>query len=394
MNMYDLNYLYDNEYAKDLIDNIKKGPKKIIDLGIRVVANATILPGRTDIVGCLPWGAGGVLDEQHQFVPESGVFRAFGGSYEYDSSDNLVLEEKVIHINVIPKHWGHFIVDVICRLWIILESDPDIRITYCGWKWGDEGIKGNFLEFFKLLGIEEKRLLYIKEPTRVREVIIPEAAFRFDGSYHDKYKTVIRKVCDNVVNYCNDIKYPSKIYLTRTQLNKARFYETGEIEIEEAFRNNGYVVIAPEKLSLTEQICLFQKADIVASLSGTLPHNIIFSKIGTDFVILNRTCTMNPPQLGLNWLFERKVTYIDVYHRVIENKPVLYGEGPLWVECNEKLCNWFEDNGYSFTEPISMIKTVKIKNYLKWSALRVCHFIYKKRTFKKIMKKRKGGQYA
>lgn len=379
MSQYNFSYLYDNKFREELIQETQKNRNVLDDISVTVIENGCILPGNTNVDHSLAWGAGGVLDQEGNYIEKSGVALAFGGKYDYDIDDMDCLDEEVIHINIIPKHWGHFLVDAVCRLWYLLENNSGCKITYCSWKFPEQQIYGNFLEFFKLLGISEDRLICIKKPTKVKKIYIPDATFKFCGDYNEKYRRVLSKVCDAV---SDDMVKENckKVYLTRTQLKKAKFYETGEKEIESVFRRNGFEIISPEKLTLSQQIALFKNVDMIASLSGTLPHNIVFTKPNTKLIILNRTCLSNLPQIGFNELFEGNVTYIDVYNRSIEKKPVIYGEGPLWVECNSNLETWLTDNGYEYR--ISNFRKViaKIRNFIVWKALKVAHYLYFRRN--------------
>jgi len=378
MSQYIFSYLYDNKYTKELLLETQKDRNVLNDVSVTVVENGCILPGNTNVDNAPAWGAGGILDADGNYIEKSGIPLAFGGKYDFDMDDVDRLDEEVIHINIIPKHWGHFLVDVVCRLWYVLENNTNCKITYCSWKFDEQQIKGNFLEFFKLLNISEDRLVCIKKPTRVRKIYIPDATYKFCGDYNEKYRSVLRKVCEAVSNETVN-ESSKKIYLTRTQLKKAKYYETGEKEIEEVFRRNGFEIVSPEKLSLQQQISLFINAEMIVSLSGTLPHNIVFTKPRTKLIILNRTCLTNLPQIGFNELFDGSVTYIDVYNRAIEKKPVIYGEGPLWVECNSNLEAWLSDNGYD--QRISKFKKflAKIRNFVVWKMLKVVHYIYRKR---------------
>lgn len=378
MSQYVFSYLYNNKYANELILETQKNRNVLNDISVTVVENGLILPGNSNVNNAPAWGAGGVLDADGNFIEKSGVPLAFGGKYSFNIHDIDIIDDEVIHINIIPKHWGHFLVDVVCRLWYLLENNSQCKITYCSWKFEDHQIKGNFLEFFKILGISEDRLVCINKPTRVKKINIPDATYKFCGDYNEKYRTVLRKVCESVSNG-NDNEISKKLYLTRTKLKKAKFYETGEKEIEDIFRLNGFEIVSPEKLSLQQQISLFMNAEMIVSLSGTLPHNIVFTKPQTEIIILNRTCLTNLPQIGFNELFDGRVTYIDVYNRVIENKPVIYGDGPLWVECNSNLEAWLSDNGYD--QRISKFKKIfaKIRNFCVWKMLKIVHYIYRKR---------------
>ena len=381
VSVYNLDYINDKAFKGKLKEALSDKPLEFENVSVCEVDKATILPGKPDPdpSHTVPWGMGGVLDESLNFVEESGVVRAFGGKYEFSADDVEELDEEVIHINVIPRHWGHFLVDVVSRLWYMTDNPDDTRkITYCGWKLNDDGIDGNFLAFLEGIGIQKERLIYIKKPLRVRKAIIPDRTFEYSGKFHEKYRATIQKLIENSIN--SKIQgaegYPECIYLTRRQLKKSKYYDTGEKEIEKAFRENGFSIIATEKMSLSEQIRYFQNAKIIASLSGTLPHNIVFTSEQTEFLILKRTAAVLPPQTGFNNLFNRRITYIDVYNPRTIKDHASHGDGPFWVECNQGLSGWFRNNGFKFCEATSKNPFVIARNYITYQGLKFARKVY------------------
>lgn len=103
------------------------------------------------------------------------------------------------------------------------------------------------------------------------------------------------------------------IYFTRRQLGNKIPMEIGEKEIEDLFRKNGYLVVAPEKCSLLEQIMLIRESSKVACLSGTLPHNMMFAKDGAELCILRKTNKPNYRQVDVNAIRNLKVVNIDAH---------------------------------------------------------------------------------
>lgn len=381
MSSYNFDYIDDKNFRKKLEYALSDKPIKFEHISVCEVENATILPSRPDPdpAHVVPWGMGGVLDDESNFVEESGVFRAFGGKYEFSADDVEVLNEEVIHINIIPRHWGHFLVDVVSRLWYVVENPDDMRkITYCGWKLNDEGVSGNYLAFLEGIGIQKERLVYVKKPIRVRKAIIPDRTFEYSGKFHEKYYITIQRLIENSLNTERQTlqEYPDYVYLTRRQLKKAKYYDTGEQEIEKAFRENGFEIIAAEKLTLLEQINYLQNAKIVASLSGTLPHNIVFSSAQTEFLILKRTAAVLLPQIGFNNLFNRKITYIDAYNSLTIKDHASHGDGPFWVECNHGLARWFKDKGFPACRAISRNPFILVRNYATYQVLKFVRKVY------------------
>lgn len=293
-------------------------------------------------------GSGGAIDSNKNFVKASQIFTAFGEKYDFDEKAADIIDETVIYVPIIPKHWGHFLIDVVCKFWFLPEYKDKYKIAYCSWNWGGKPVGGNYLEFLKLLGVNENMLINITEPTGFKKILIPSPAFGFCIDYNKEYSDIIKTAVENTLksDEVKNLKKYEKIYFTRTQFEGARKTEIGEKSIEHLFEKNGFHIMAPEKLSAMEQIFYINSCKEMVSLSGTAAHNAMFLSEEGSLTVLNRTCLTNPPQLRINQLFNINCTYVDVYNKWIEKHPRTYGgkDGkPLWVEVNDNLLSYFND---------------------------------------------------
>lgn len=310
-------------------------------------------------------GAGGVLDHDLNFVKESGVTTAFGGKYEFEASTATEIDETVIYIPIIPKHWGHFLIDVLCRFWFVIKH-PEYKILFCMRDYKGDELDGNYLETFRLLGIREDRLVHVKNITHCNKIIIPDATAGYTDLYCREFKDTIALIIKKALE-TDEAKaittYP-KIYFTRTNFSSARSNEVGEKAIENVFRSNGYKILSPEKLDVIQQIFYIHNAEIIASLSGTAAHNIVFKGDSTKLVIINRTGIPNPPQVSINQLFNVDCTYVDGYS--LKYKSQNYGEGPFFIEINENLKKFFDDNQMRIPYSKYQLERIKKKNAARY----------------------------
>ena len=109
-----------------ILNNKEQIYKKQEKLYIYEYQNAIILPRKYEDDGPT-WGKGGVCRQEGEFVQSSfydGGWAQNGGKYEWNQTDEIYIDEKVIYIGVFAKHWGHFLVDMTSKLWIF--ADPDI----------------------------------------------------------------------------------------------------------------------------------------------------------------------------------------------------------------------------------------------------------------------------
>ena len=310
--------------------------------------NTVILPARESHEH--GWGSGGAIDETGRLIAASRLGDIFGEVYPFNQSELIKLNETVYYIPVIPKHWGHFLSDVLCRFWFTLDgNDLGCRIAYCTHEFGEEGITANYLETLELLGIEKDRLLYIDKPTRFSKVLIPGPTFGDGKAYSDEYLEIIQKIKKKVLESEVTLlpRRREKIYFTRTNFRRSKHTEVGEKRIEKLFQNNGFTVISPETLSVREQVYYFSTCKVIASLSGTIAHQLVFSDPGNQYIILNRCCLPNYAQFAINQMSHAEVTTVDVYAKATTIKPHYW---PIWVEINNNLRRFMNRKQYILPE--------------------------------------------
>ena len=75
--------------------------------------NATILPLRKD--SRVQFGLGGVVDADGNYVDLSAIPDRVQFAYEF--KDPEYRDEKVVYCGYMINHWGHFLIEAVCRLW-------------------------------------------------------------------------------------------------------------------------------------------------------------------------------------------------------------------------------------------------------------------------------------
>jgi hypothetical protein len=373
--------MHTNKYTLDYLEQIDNEFEANEPLKFNSYKNVTILPAKEDFRH--PWGKGGVIDSNSKYIPTFEE-HVFGGKYNLYEKPHYSTFEQVIYIPVVPKQWGHFIIDVLCRFWWF--NDPkykNFKVAYISKDWSHEGITGNQLEILRLLfGCEIiEKLLYITEATTFNEILVPEPSFTFGGSYHREYKLLIEAIISN----CNShqVNKQRKIYLSRTKIHQ--YSEVGEEEIESIFENNGYEIIHPEELTFREQINILQESDEIVGISGSNMHNIIFAKDYANVTIINRAGVFNPPQIKINRIKKANVTMIDAYDNDIYLKhPRNYGEGPFLLCVNSNVLRYSEENDLTMIFSTEQLKKIHSKNVTKYRFYYLARFII--RTYRKLFR--------
>ena len=325
------------------------------ELKVEIVENGVILPAKKDNRDNPKlWAMGGIVDEKDNFVQNSESRYLFGGYYEHNEEREEYIDKEVVFMGPFIKHWGHFICDQISRLWYILDNPKDVLVAYCGWNWETSvsDLDGNFLEFMELLGLSKNQLINVQTPTRFKKIIIPEFSFIPAEYYSDQYLKLLDTVTTNALK--GNYKVPKKVYLTRSQLLH-NDKEKGEDKIIDYLSKIDYTVLSPEKLSLVEQIRIFNKSESVCMISGSISHNIMFNKSNNEIIILNNIDLINDYQMLIDHICTGNINYIDIYHKI---KPVLFGKGPFLIYVSKYMQQYFKvkDSSKITSEDIKWFK--------------------------------------
>ncbi|MCM1153596.1 MAG: glycosyltransferase 61 family protein [Muribaculum sp.] len=148
----------------------------------------------------------------------------------------------------------------------------------------------NYLEMFKLLGIEDK-VTILHAPAIAEELSVADPSFEHDTfisqQIKDLYAFIRRKGLEAVPH---GKSYPRKILLTRSSLPDATKDEVNIKTMDHMFEQAGYQIISPEKTKLTDLIAMMHYCESVASYSGSTAHNFILGNpdSGCHFSIMER----------------------------------------------------------------------------------------------------------
>lgn len=370
-----IDYMYENEYKTQLAKLILEDYENKNRIKMNEFSDCYILPVKFVSGMKNPsWGLGGILKDSN-IIPESIIEGAFGGYYEFNKNLCNEIEDTIIHIPIVKDHWGHFLIDVLCRFWFLaLPEYKNFTITCCV-DLKTPTISGNFLRVFELLGITN-RLRVIAAPTHCKKLLIPDYSLGFNRNWSNKYLDVIKTLLVKAP-LSNDYKR-KKVYFIRTKFLKSRVFEIGEKQIENAFKKIGFEILSPEKMSIEEQISCFQGADEIVSLSGTIPHNIVFAHNGLAFTILNRQPAILLPQLRINQMMGHvQVNYVDVWHPAMQRNPKPYGKGGVWVYISHELSDYFYDKYNVKVKTTNSL--ILFLQRLHWYAVRLFDYIWSKR---------------
>lgn len=253
----------------------------------------------------------------------------------------------VLYGGYFNRHWGHFLVDVLPQLWPLFgENAPQVdKIVFVAANAIDmANVSANILACFKLLGVSEK-VEIISKPRSYSRIIVPGKAFLPRQRAATEALNVYNAIVNKAERVCASTKSAGmhrRLYLSRKHLAKSKLNEPNSDWLDGFFEENGFKVIYPEKIPLEQTIGLIRNAEIVAAMSGTLPHNMVFARPGQQLWIIEKTAITNNFQPGIDSLRQLDVTPIDANALIWT---VSAGLGPFIIYPNHIFLRFCADKG-------------------------------------------------
>lgn len=353
-----------------------EGPIKFRqELSSKEYQNAVILPLRRSAGSGLLFGMGGVVDQSGLYIENSGIADRIFGKYEI--TGECIVHQNVVYCGYLVNQWGHFLIEAVSRLWYCLEYGDDEIDRYVFFIEENEtrDLSGNYEEFLTLLGIRDK-IEIITKPTRYDKVIIPELSYKRREYYSKQFRNIYLKVVENALKQQRDEESAEavinkRVYMTRSAIPTAAMSDIGGVMLDNWFSKNGFRIVSPEKMSLSELIRVLNNADVVAAISGTLPHNFLFCQSGTKALIVERFALVNEIQCDINIINSLDVTYIDANLFLY---PVGVSIGPFLIYFNTYMAKYAEDNGMAIPDKRFLTDKWKKKIYNNYMDTYLVHY--------------------
>lgn len=194
-----------------------------------------------------------------------------------------VVNEPVLFGGHLMKHYGHFIIESMSRLWA-RELFPNLPIVFTSpRKWSEPPAYGT--DVLSALGLQE-RLMMVDQPTLFREVVCPWTAIEYRWKAYavapEPHTAVARELQPS-----SRSTWRRPVYLTRSGLSDTLRKSEAEPELEAELSARNFEIIRPEELSLADQISIFENAPLVVGTIGSALHTAMFSRSPRPLAILN-----------------------------------------------------------------------------------------------------------
>lgn len=230
----------------------------------------------------------GILDGS-KTLP-SDLVKEIDGSFYLDSEalgESTFLEGNFFFIGSIHRHFGHFLVEGLSRLWALDFIPQSIKdnmqyIIY------EDSIPEFALQTLELLGVPLNKIVYAPRHAIVERVFVPDISYKTHHWASNLMQSTYNKISSSVAP---NPKIERRIYLSRK--NTADRPLDNEDNIEEIFSSFGFEIISPEHLTIKEQIKVISESKIIAGPVGSQMYLSAFSNSAS--IIIFAPCNFYLP---------------------------------------------------------------------------------------------------
>ncbi|MEY2753956.1 MAG: hypothetical protein RJB65_314 [Actinomycetota bacterium] len=177
--------------------------------------------------------------------------------------DPLAEHDVAVFAGYLYDHYGHFLLESTARLWLPSLGDDVPVIWIANWT---EQLSPWMHEILDIMGVGPRReVVTSRGPVAVRELAVADAGFEFGAFMHPWHAR-----CLQSAECTTD---GSHVWLSRAGLRPISGLDD-DLELEDRLRADGWSVIAPETMSVREQVEVLGRAVHVAGLEGSALHTL------------------------------------------------------------------------------------------------------------------------
>jgi len=164
------------------------------------------------------------------------------------------------------EHFGHFISENLSRLWILGHLDPADRSVVFYLRRPGVKIAKFVFDMFQIID-PTIRLHIVTSPEQFEILTVPQDLNRRGFTVSHPLLEPIRKKLQSIV-----VGAEKKIYVSRSRLSRYEGGILGDKLIDAYMEQEGYRVIFPETMSISEQISAYSGAEKIVFAEGSALH--------------------------------------------------------------------------------------------------------------------------
>lgn len=178
-----------------------------------------------------------------------------------------------VYGGAVIMHFGHFLTTGLARLWPLVRGGlpPGARIVVHAHQTPEQWFAHDYIRtIFGALGLGPERFLALREPVRIRRILVPGPAFEEQNYVHRVFRELCRRIGRAICPGIPDPSGPVYLSKSRTRFGTARLLNEEPLEAQMAAR--GVEVVFPETLGFAEQVRRIGSAAAVLGTVGSALH--------------------------------------------------------------------------------------------------------------------------
>lgn len=268
------------EHSRRLLRDVRE---EIPELVARVHSDAVCAPRGVAWVGDVllpesytqPWRINlfskGAVDAAKGFARVAGTPRRLDGTYFHLDNEE-------------PGHYGHFTTQDLAKLWAwdaAKAAYPDLRVIASNLAGGTELLPFQY-EALAAFGIGRADVEVITGPVRVERLVTATQAFQNPRFLSPRAFEPWGRVREHLADRA--VPVPERVFIGRGSGYTRRC--RNDAAVEAIFAEHGYEIVFPEKLTLAEQVRIFDGAKVTAGYGSSAMLNLVYaSSPGTRIMI-------------------------------------------------------------------------------------------------------------
>jgi Glycosyltransferase 61 len=185
----------------------------------------------------------------------------------------------------VSLHFGHMIADFGMRIAASSRIDPEMPLVFSLPPFREPDPPAHFWQIIDHLGIDRRRVLLIRTPTRfARLYVLPQAERSFGGGPSRRHLAYLDAITPSDRPPERDLDF---VFVSRAGLPEGRF--AAESYLDEMLTAAGVTVLHPETADLRTQLQLYRRARVLIFSEGSAVHALqLLGKVDAEIVVLVR----------------------------------------------------------------------------------------------------------
>ena len=182
--------------------------------------------------------------------------------------------------------YGHWITEGLARFWFLLRHQLDgARIPCAGFSVPRSIVRAVFKfqgwrHAFRVFGVTRTDRLVCRSVVKAPLIIVPRCSVELGLTLHAAHLEVTRTIARHLLRDGATKQNARPVYSSRTRLRYSERTILGEEAVGQYCRSRGFLVVHPERMSLRNQVQLFNTHETFVGVLGSAFHSTLFRLVG------------------------------------------------------------------------------------------------------------------